>query len=65
MHKIWWNSFQFSEFAQYIPIIVHPFIEDVVDVKADYNYGFRVVASYIYNNEGSYQYVRDSLSNEG
>ncbi|KAL2323773.1 hypothetical protein Fmac_028152 [Flemingia macrophylla] len=46
------------------PVEIHPFIEDIIDVKADANCGYRVVAAQLGMGEESWALVRQDLIRE-
>lgn len=55
-----------SEFyhADKIPGIILPFVEGYLDVLADGNCGFRVVADYVFGNEEQWRVTRVCIANE-
>ncbi|KAK7393758.1 hypothetical protein VNO78_22322 [Psophocarpus tetragonolobus] len=46
------------------PVEIHPFIEDIIDVKADSNCGYRAVAAQLGMGEESWALVRQDLIRE-
>ncbi|XP_020216699.1 PKS-NRPS hybrid synthetase CHGG_01239 [Cajanus cajan] len=51
-------------FMDSFPIELHPFIEDIIDVKADGNCGYRAVAAQLGMGEESWSLVRQDLIKE-
>ena len=49
---------------QQFPVGIHPYIVDIVDVKADGHYGYRVVGALLGMGEESWATVRMNLHKE-
>ncbi|GAU51038.1 hypothetical protein TSUD_411730 [Trifolium subterraneum] len=52
------------KYIEYMPLFMHSYIEDIIDVKGDGHCGFRVVAEYLNKGEDSHVVVRHKLIRE-
>nr|XP_012573989.1 uncharacterized protein LOC105852553 [Cicer arietinum] len=55
---------QVRKYFDEFPPLIHPYIEDVVNVKADGNYGYRVIAALLGHGEEYWSIVRRKLYTE-
>jgi hypothetical protein len=51
-------------YIQYMPLFMHPYIEDIIDVKPDGHCGFRVIANHLSKGEDSQGLIRLALIRE-
>ncbi|GAU37262.1 hypothetical protein TSUD_319160 [Trifolium subterraneum] len=52
------------KYIEYMPLFMHSYIEDIIDVKGDGHCGFRVVAEYLNKGEDNHVVVRHKLIRE-